>query len=133
MRILLRSVPRFLYRYVIAPAGFLFWFVVVLRYYNHVQFAEEFPPFYIDTIGEFVDWHPNPGNVSKIEVRGVTYYSVLGNRARLLWSGPSEYLFDARGNFVGWSRDSGDYHYPEVIYSGYAKRSPSSLGQIPTN
>ena len=43
----------------------------------------------------------------KPESRGSVHYLIFGEKARLLAPGPSGYVFDARGLFVGWTLDTG--------------------------
>ena len=50
--------------------------------------------------------------------------------ARVLASGKSGYLFDERGNLIGWALDTGDDNYLRVAVDQSARKGSLSTGQI---
>lgn len=88
------------------------------------------PPPGMRTIDDFRRWQPAREEATRIEANGVIYYLIRGDRGRALASGPAGYLFDARGNFVGWSRDLGDDHQVALTSDGVGKRSTVKLSEI---
>ncbi len=78
------------------------------------------PPSSIQTFHDFLKWQSEIGYCLEVEVRGVTYFHVVGPIARTVASGGALYVFDANGNYVGWSRDCGDVMRNEaVFYPGF--------------
>jgi hypothetical protein len=73
------------------------------------------PPQGVQTLNDFRKWRPQYDRAFKVEAGGSTYYLVHGERGRVLASGPSGYVFDARGNFVGWIRDTGDDRFIRIV------------------
>jgi hypothetical protein len=55
---------------------------------------------------------------------------VHGERSRALASGPSGYVFDGRGNFVGWILDTGDDSFIRITMDETA-RKPLPVSAIP--
>jgi hypothetical protein len=90
--------------------------VVAVSFYEKWRFADHYPPAGMRTVSEFLQWHPRPGDSYRVTLDGVVYFVVKGRRLRWLASGPSLYVFDRAGNFVGWSRDQGDDFNPPVVF-----------------
>ena len=88
------------------------------------------PPWSVNTLAEFRKWRPQYEQALKLEYGGATYYLVFGDRARVLASGKSAYLFDARGNYIGWVRDIGDDDYLRVAVNQDARKGSLDVGQI---
>lgn len=88
------------------------------------------PPWSIQSLDDFRKWRPRYDQAVKLESRGSAYYLIFGEKARTLASGPSGYLFDARGNFVGWILDTGDNSYLRVASDNDARKGSLSAGQI---
>src|SRR5262245_49222627 len=88
------------------------------------------PPWNVQTLDDFRKWRPQYDQAIKLESRGSAYYLIFGERARTLASGPSGYLFDARGNFVGWVLDTGDNPYLRVASDHDARKGSISAAQI---
>jgi len=90
------------------------------------------PPWSVRTLDDFRKWRPQYENAFRIEARGWVYYLVLGERARVLASGPSGYVFDGRGNFVGWILDTGDDSFLRVVKDETGRKAlPVSAIAIP--
>jgi hypothetical protein len=90
------------------------------------------PPWSVRTLDDFRKWRPQYENAFRIEARGLVYYLVLGERARVLASGPSGYAFDGRGNFVGWILDTGDDSFLRVVKDETGRKAlPVSAITIP--
>ena len=69
------------------------------------------PPKSLKTLEDFQAW--KGGAVmgkGTYENSGVTYTVMLAPAGRYLASGPSAYLFDAKGRFVDWTSDMGDFY-----------------------
>lgn len=88
------------------------------------------PPWTVHTLEDFRKWRPQYDRAMKLETGGSTYYLVLGEPARALASGPSSYLFDARGNFIGWTLDTGDEPYLRVAIDQTARKGSLATSQI---
>lgn len=88
------------------------------------------PPTGMATLEDFRRWQPEREEAVRIDSNGVIYYLVRGEKGRTLASGPAGYLFDARGNFVGWSRDLGDDHQIAMTADGRGKRTAVRLAEI---
>jgi len=88
------------------------------------------PPWSVNTLAEFRQWRPQFAQALKLEYGGTTYYLVFGERARVLASGKSAYLFDARGNYLGWVRDIGDDQYLRIAVNQDARKGSLDAGQI---
>ena len=80
------------------------------------RFAGAMPPEHMQTFEDFVAWQTDVRFCRQVQVRGVTYYHVIGPEARRAASGGALYVFDANGNYVGWSQDSGDVMRNEAIF-----------------
>jgi len=70
----------------------------------------------IQRFDDFLQWGPEIRSCHELELRGVAYFHIIGPNARPIASGGALYVFDARGNFVGWSRDSGDIMRNEAVF-----------------
>ena len=88
------------------------------------------PPWSVTTLAEFRKWRPQYEQALKLEYGGATYYLVFGERARMLASGKSAYLFDARGNYIGWVRDIGDDQHLRIAINQDARKGSVPVGQI---
>lgn len=88
------------------------------------------PPWSVRTLDDFRKWRPQYDQAVKLEAAGSVYYLIRGEKARLLASGPSGYLFDARGNLVSWILDTGDNTYSRVAAESGAQKSPLRAGDI---
>jgi hypothetical protein len=88
------------------------------------------PPWAVRTLADFRKWRPQHDQALKLESGGFTYYLVFGERSRVLASGKSGYLFDERGNLIGWVLDTGDDSYLRVAIDQSARKGSLSAGQI---
>jgi hypothetical protein len=88
------------------------------------------PPWSVRTLDDFRKWRPQYDQAVKVESRGSVHYLILGEKARTLASGPSGYVFDARGNFVGWILDTGDERYLRIGFDNDARKSTLGAAQI---
>src|SRR5690606_405312 len=80
---------------------------------------------------DFVDWQKDIRRCHEVQVRGVTYFHVIGPHARHLASGGALYVFDVNGNFVGWSSDVGDVMRNEAIfYPGHWMPDSSTVTEL---
>lgn len=80
------------------------------------QYADAVPPTHMQSFDDFVAWQTHVEACRQVQIRGVTYYHVIGPPARPVPSGGALYVFDAKGNYVGWSLDSGDVMRNEAIF-----------------
>ena len=90
------------------------------------------PPWSVQTLADFRKWRPQFDQALKLESRGTTYYLVFGERARVLASGRSAYLFDAHGTFIGWVRDVGDDQHLRIAIDNDARKGAIGAGEIVT-
>ena len=88
------------------------------------------PPWEVRTLMDFRKWRPQHDQALKLESGGFIYYLVFGERSRVLASGKSGYLFDERGNLIGWVLDTGDDSYLRVAIDQSARKGSLSTGQI---
>lgn len=88
------------------------------------------PPFSVRTLQDFRKWRPQHEQALRLETGGATYYVVFGEPARVLASGPSSYLFDARGALLGWMPDTGDDTYLRVAVDNDARKVALKTSQI---
>ena len=88
------------------------------------------PPWEVRTLADFRKWRPQFEEAHKLETGGSTYYLILGERSRALASGKSGYLFDARGNLIGWTLDLGDETYLRVAVDPSARKGSLKISQI---
>lgn len=88
------------------------------------------PPPGMATLADFRRWQPAKDEATRIDNGGVIYYLVRGDTGRTLASGPAGYVFDARGHFIGWSRDLGDDHQLAIAADGRGQRTTVKLPEI---
>ena len=115
---------------VLILAGLLALPVPWMIYRDHELKNAVEPPWSVQTLDDFRKWRPQYDQAVKLESRGSGYYLIFGEKARTLASGPSGYLFDARGNFVGWILDTGDNPYLRVASDHDARKGSLSAAQI---
>ena len=114
-------------------AGLLALPVAWLQYQDRQMRNAVEPPWSVQTLEDFRKWRPQYEQALKLESGGSVYYLVLGEKARTLASGPSGYLFDERGNLVGWVPDTGDDSYLRVAIDNTARKGSLGAGQIVTS
>jgi hypothetical protein len=100
----------------LAATGTVFWTVKGCEFAEHRIRKNAEPPSTIQTFQDFLRWQTEIHACSEVQVRGITYFHVIGPDACFLPSGGALYVFDAKGNFVGWSPDSGDVMRKEAIF-----------------
>jgi hypothetical protein len=106
--------------------------VIALQVQDHGMRRTAEPPWSVQTLDDFRKWRPQYENAFRTEARGSVYYLVHGERARALASGRSGYVFDGRGNFVGWIRDTGDDTFLRIVMDETARKPlPVSAISIP--
>jgi hypothetical protein len=127
LRILWRSV-----QILLMLLGVLAAAVVALRVQDSALRSAAEPPWSVRTLEDFRKWQPARAEGQRIEARGSIYYLVRGERARTLASGPSGYVFDERGNFVGWIQDLGDDSWLRIVLENDAGKSRIPLPEIAT-
>lgn len=93
-------------------------------------FQKAKPPSEVMDVGTFLKWKPKIVKVVEIERGTNVYYQILGPSGRMWASGPSGYVFNSDGKFIGWSKDIGDFKKPEVIYSGVTGRRTIKLEEL---
>lgn len=118
---MLRKIRRFI-EWLLMLAGLAAIPVIALQVQDHGMRKGAEPPRSVQTLDEFRKWRPQYMNAYRIETRGAVYYLVHGERARALASGPSGYVFDGRGNFVGWVLDTGDDSYLRITMDETARK-----------
>jgi hypothetical protein len=83
------------------------------------------PPKSLKTIEDFQAWRGGAiMGKGTYENSGVTYTVMIAPAGRYLASGPSAYLLDAKGQFVDWTSDMGDFYtvkHQFNLTSGYVK------------
>lgn len=104
--------------------------VIAMQVRDHGMRGAVEPPWSVLTVDDFRKWRPQYGNAFRIEARGAVYTLVHGERARVLASGPSGYVFDGRGNFVGWILDTGDDSFMRIV-KDQTTRKPLPVSAIP--
>jgi hypothetical protein len=110
--------------------GLLAVLIIAVRYQdNGLRRAAE-PPWSVRTLEDFRKWRPQYERAIRLESGGSTYFLVLGEPARVLASGPSSYLFDARGILIGWMPDTGDDSYLRVALDNNARKGSLVTSQI---
>lgn len=106
--------------------------VIALQVQDHGMRRAVEPPWSVQTLDDFRKWRPQYQNAFRTEARGSVYYLVHGERARTLASGRSGYVFDGRGNFVGWIRDTGDDSFLRIVMDETARKPlPTTSIAIP--
>ena len=117
------------------------WFMVPLAaLFLYAQFVHWIqrryaPPPGITTVGEILEWTGRPWWVSRYTSPTVTYYEIgkkvsVWTEALTLASGAPSYTVDQNGRFIGWSRDSGDIHTPDVLKSRELKRDSIDVDEF---
>jgi len=82
------------------------------------HYREITQPTGLKSIGDYYQRFGEPTSVLKIQVKGVTYYRVVGHIPKSAFTNfrmPSSrpaYLFDEFGRYVDWCEDPGDDSYP---------------------
>ena len=89
--------------------------VIAMQVQDHGMRGAVEPPWSVQTLDDFRKWRPQYDKAFRSEAGGAAYYLVHGERGRVLASGPSGYVFDERGNFVGWILDTGDDKYLRIV------------------
>ena len=88
------------------------------------------PPWEVRTLADFRKWRPQYEEALKLQSGGSSYYLVLGEHSRALASGRSGYLFDERGNLIGWTLDLSDDNTLRVAVDQSARKGSLKTGQI---
>lgn len=104
--------------------------LIAMRAKDNGLRAQVEPPFSVRSLDQFRQWRPYYEQAIRLEAGGSTYYLVFGERARSLASGPSSYLFDARGVLLGWMLDTGDDNYLRVAIDNDARKNALKTSQI---
>ena len=112
--------------------GILFIGLLAMRIYEEIRYGHLRPPSTVRNIQDFRRWNPSFRQVQTVTIYGSTYYAVRGPFARSLPSGPSEYYFDHKGNYVGRNLDIGDFDEPAIFSSKDAQRESVEIESIPT-
>lgn len=111
-------------------SGALAWIALAWNAATWFVFRHERPPDYVKTLCEFLAWHSPPSDISRVTVRGATYFVLEGNPGRWWPSGPAAYTFDSHGNLVDWSADGWDIESPRMVYDREARSDRISLGEM---
>lgn len=111
-------------------AGIVALIVLALQWSDRAALRRISPPPELRNLEDFKRWQPERREATRIVSDGMTYYLVRGDRGRALASGPAAYLFDGRGNFIGWTTDLGDDHRLPVVFDPVAQRSTVELASI---
>ncbi|MCC6488050.1 MAG: hypothetical protein IT364_11175 [Candidatus Hydrogenedentes bacterium] len=110
--------------------------LLIPRVGDRVLFRDLEPDSSVHTFDDFLRKQIPILDCSEVKVRGVTYYHIIGPPARVLPSGGAFYVFDAKGNYIGWSPDRGDQmrheaiYYPWLLPEGDWSESPISLDEL---
>lgn len=104
--------------------------IIAMRVQDDAMRGTVEPPWSVLTVDDFRKWRPQYDKAYRVEAGGSAYYLVHGERGRLLASGPSGYVFDERGNFVGWIRDTGDDTYLRIVMGKEAGRTALPTDKI---
>ena len=120
-------------RWILIGFGLLFLSSITLRIYEEIRYRHVLPPSHVKNIQGFRQWSPSSRKAQVVTFQGSTYYAVRGPLARFVASGPSEYYFDHKGNYVGRNKDIGDFYEPAIFFFKEARREPIEIGSIPTN
>jgi hypothetical protein len=94
----------------------LLWVPRYIIKLNDLRYDHAVPPSRVQTFDDFLSWQPEIRACREVDVRGITYFHVIGPIARTLNSGGALYVFDTGGNYVGWSKDVGDVMRKEAIF-----------------
>lgn len=98
--------------------------------YDRFHYADRKPPPYVKTIDDFHNWQPAYTNSKKAAVSGSVFYIVQGEYSRVFASSKAEYYFDAKGVYINWNRDPGDFVTLPVIHDNSAKYSEIPIKEI---
>jgi hypothetical protein len=124
-----RKIWRFI-EVVLMGVGLLALPLLWMRYEDGALQRAITPPWSVQTLDDFRKWRPQFDQALKLEARGATYYLVFGERARVLASGKSAYLFDERGTLLGWVRDIGDDQYLRIAIDNDARKGALDARKI---
>ena len=114
----------------IGLAGALLFLVSLIFIFDHIPYWRAKPPSSVTNVRSFFDWMPEPRGALRITVENKRYYQMTGPAGRVLASGPSAYTFDEQGQFIGWTPDMGDIHFPEMAFSPKARQEMISLDEM---
>ncbi len=89
---------------------------IIIQGYEKARYRHLEPDKTVQTIDDFLARKIEIYHCYEVDLRGVTYYHLIGPYARSFPSGGALYVFDAHGNYVGWSRDCGDVLRTEAIF-----------------
>ena len=118
-------------KYALIIGGALFFLLLVSVIPDYVYFMPRAkPPRGMTNLQTFFEWKPMPMSAWRITIGNSVYYQLTGPAGRSLPSGPAAYAFDANGQFIGWTADSGDFFTPAVIYEPGAKRERVSVTEV---
>ncbi len=101
---------------ILVVSGVIFWVVIGCAKVGEIKYGHAVPPSSIQTFNDFLQWQTQIRYCFEVDLRGVVYFHVIGPNARSLASGGALYVFDANGNYVGWSQDSGDVMRDEAVF-----------------
>lgn len=101
---------------VLVITGILFWCSKGYQIAFKTKYQHAVPPSSVQTVDDFLQWQKEIQSCREVQVRGITYFHIVGPIAHEAPSGGALYVFDAGGNFVGWSIDSGDVMRHEAIF-----------------
>lgn len=82
------------------------------------------------SIERFLKWHKKPLRANRINYKAEFYFHFSGDTCRVLASGPVGYSFNSKGELIGWTEDSGDFHIPKFIYSKDAIWERTTVGWV---
>jgi hypothetical protein len=97
---------------------------------DQIPYSRAKPPRTVTNVVSCLAWLKEPKSAFRITTDDAVYYQVTGPAGRYLASGPAGYSFDARGRFIGWSADIGDFKTPPQLFGGGAKREKISLHEL---
>lgn len=75
--------------------------------YDAALFAKAQPPNEVTDFKSFLKWMRHPRGAQRISENNLVYYRITGPEGRSFASGPSAYLFNEKGELVGWTPDIG--------------------------
>lgn len=116
---------------ILIVTGALWWLSKGRDALLNQSYDQSEPPASIQTFNDFLQWQSEIRGCLEVDVRGVTYYHVIGPKARNFASGGALYVFDANGNYIGWSTDAWDVMRNEaVFYPDFWLSESSSVTEI---
>ncbi len=122
---------------ILVASGVSFWVLRGCATVEDKRYGHVVPPSSIQTFDDFLQWQTEIPYCFEVNLRGITYYHAIGPKARSFASGGALYVFDANGNYLGWSRDSGDVVRKEAVFYprwwghvGAFSRTDISLGEL---